>query len=52
MPKQPELMHFLNQYSFRYGIDLDKRPVLANQVGGLSGPAIKPIGVRMVGGSP
>ena len=30
-------------------IDLDKkRPVLANQVGGLSGPAIKPIGVRMV----
>lgn len=30
-------------------IDIDKRrPVLANNTGGLSGPAIKPIGVRMV----
>src|SRR5690606_20779561 len=30
-------------------IDVDKeRPVLANQTGGLSGPAIRPIAVRMV----
>ncbi|MGI6587425.1 MAG: dihydroorotate dehydrogenase [Peptococcia bacterium] len=33
------------------GMSIDihkKRPVLANVVGGLSGPAIKPVGVRMV----
>ena len=30
-------------------IDIDKRrPVLANNTGGLSGPAIKPVAVRMV----
>ena len=30
-------------------IDIDKRrPVLANNMGGLSGPAIKPVAVRMV----
>lgn len=30
-------------------IDVDKkRPILANNTGGLSGPAIKPIAVRMV----
>lgn len=30
-------------------IDIDRRePVLANIVGGLSGPAIKPVAVRMV----
>ena len=30
-------------------IDIDKRrPILANNTGGLSGPAIKPVAVRMV----
>src|SRR5699024_11877891 len=30
-------------------IDLEKRrPLLANQTGGLSGPAIKPIAIRMI----
>ena len=30
-------------------IDIEKqRPVLANNMGGLSGPAVKPVAVRMV----